>query len=64
MSAVLTSIGFCPTKPRETIGVTAMVTPILHSFEPVVVASKQLLYGVRPDGRAFSYTIGRSDTAV
>jgi len=30
--------------------VTAAVTPVSYPFEPVIAASKQLLYGVRPDG--------------
>jgi hypothetical protein len=39
--------------------VTAAVTPVSYPFEQVIAASKQLLYGVRPDGGSFliSYVI-------
>ena len=42
-STVITSIGFCPHNPRDKIGVTSMVTPILHSFELVIAASSNFL---------------------
>ena len=43
-----------PYKIQENkIGVTIAVTPISYSFEPVIAASKQLLYGVRPDPGVF-----------
>ena len=32
-----------------------MATPVSYSFEPVIAASKQLLYGERPDGMVFSW---------
>ena len=32
---------------------TAAVTPVSYPFEPVIAASKQLLYGVRPDASCF-----------
>jgi len=49
LSTIITSIGFCPQNPRDKTGVTAAVTPVLYPFEQVIAASKQLLYGVRPD---------------
>ena len=39
---------------------TAAATPVSYPFEPVIAASKQLLYGVRPDGAtAFLELLGR-----
>jgi len=35
---------------EKNTGVTAAVTPVSYPFEPVIAASKQLLYGVRPEG--------------
>ena len=40
---------FAPQNPRDKIGVTIAVTPILYSFEPVIAASKQLPYEVLLD---------------
>jgi hypothetical protein len=40
---------FAPQKPRYKTGVTAAVMPVLYPFEPVIAASKQFLYGVRPN---------------
>ena len=34
---------------------TATVTPVSYPFEPVIAASKQLLYGVRPEGGCLSF---------
>jgi len=47
-----------PHKTQENkTGVTAAVTPVSYPFEPVIGASKQLLYGVHPDGRPSLFII-------
>lgn len=56
MSAVITSIGFCPTKSvtgrqnrRDHVGHACFI----YSFEPVIAASKQLPYEVCPEAVPF-----------
>ena len=44
-----------PHKIQEKTGVTAAVTPVSYPFEPVIAASKQLLYGVRPKAALFCF---------
>ena len=56
-----------PHKTQENkTGVTAAVTPASYPFEPVIGASKQLLYGVRPDGRLshFRFAYDAAQAAV
>ena len=50
VSTVITNIGFSPPQKIQSdkkTSVTAAVTPVSYPFEPVIAASKQLLYGVR-----------------
>ena len=51
------STGFFHTGSIIKTGVTAAVTPVLYFFEPVIAASKQLLYGVRLKDVFFSLII-------
>lgn len=60
MSAVITSIGFCPTKSvtgrqnrRDHVGHACFI----YSFEPVIAASKQLPYEVCPEAGTLFYVL-------